>query len=277
MTKELVATNGTFDQITAKKLCVEDICVSRDQLVALLAAAGQTSASGSWTQNASTSSTPAAPPSISINGSNPAHIQVGVRTTILLLSSPAPRTPTRISASTSTRRMPRARPRVRAWYLSKRRSMRALLQPRLLKPAVKLHLLRSRLHSTNSGVITKKHGNPCTLSPPAMPENVYPSIVSAKARANRTASAFASDLICSSVFGRVFIFLTVTSTTSFPPPTSCSDQVIFARTCSSSRGPISMSTPFATAALHLCRQLYHTSPRTFRAARTESTRTPPNP
>ena len=28
----------------------------------------------------------------------------------------------------------------------------------------------------------------------------------------------------------VFMFLTVTSTTSFPPPTSCSDQVIFART-----------------------------------------------
>ena len=110
-----------------------------------------------------------------------------------------------------------------------------------------MRLLRSRFHSTNSGVITKKHGNPCTLSPPAMPENVYPSIVSAKARANCTASAFASDLSCSSVFGRVFIFLTVTSTsdvnernaeacfhipelrrskpihwftTSFPPPTS---------------------------------------------------------
>jgi hypothetical protein len=49
--------------------------------------------------------------------------------------------------------------------------------------------------------------------------------------------------------GRVFIFLTVTSTTSFPPPTSCSDEVIFARTCASSRGAISISTPFATAAL----------------------------
>ncbi len=46
----------------------------------------------------------------------------------------------------------------------------------------------------------------------------------------RTASALASDLSWSSVFGRVFMFLTVTSTTSFPPPISCSDQVIFART-----------------------------------------------
>jgi hypothetical protein len=36
-----------------------------------------------------------------------------------------------------------------------------------------------------------------------------------------TASALASDLSWSAVFGRVFMFLTVTSTTSFPPPTSC--------------------------------------------------------
>ena len=62
------------------------------------------------------------------------------------------------------------------------------------------------------------------------PKRRYFSIVSAKARTKRTASALASDLSWSSVFGRVFMFFTVTSTTSFPPPTSCSDQVIFART-----------------------------------------------
>jgi hypothetical protein len=39
-----------------------------------------------------------------------------------------------------------------------------------------------------------------------------------------------SDLSWSAVFGRAFMFLTVTSTTSFPLPKSCSDRVIFART-----------------------------------------------
>jgi Chaperone of endosialidase len=79
VTKELVATNGTFDHLTAKTLCVEDICVSRDQLAALLAAAGQSGASSSWTQSSTASTMPAtsSSPVISVNGNNPAHINVG--------------------------------------------------------------------------------------------------------------------------------------------------------------------------------------------------------
>ena len=52
------------------------MCVTRDQLAALLATAGQTG-SNSWTQGSNALSTAAAPPTISINGNNPAHINIG--------------------------------------------------------------------------------------------------------------------------------------------------------------------------------------------------------
>ena len=76
MTKELVATNGTFDQISAKKLCVEDVCVTRGQFLAMVAVAGQSGTSATWTQSSDAASS-TTPPIIQINGNNPAHIQVG--------------------------------------------------------------------------------------------------------------------------------------------------------------------------------------------------------
>ena len=76
MTKELVATNGTFDQISAKKLCVEDVCVTRGQFLAMVAVAGQSGTSATWTRSSDAASS-TTPPIIQINGNNPAHIQVG--------------------------------------------------------------------------------------------------------------------------------------------------------------------------------------------------------
>ena len=80
-TRELTFTRAQGDEIDTNTgkfriLCVEDLCVTRDQLAALLATAGQTG-SNSWTQGSNALSTAAAPPTISINGNNPAHINIG--------------------------------------------------------------------------------------------------------------------------------------------------------------------------------------------------------
>jgi hypothetical protein len=78
------ATNGITDlfagTVHAHKLCADDICVTRDQLAALLAGqAASAAASGgasSSSQSNDTSTTSDTPPVITINGDNPAYISV---------------------------------------------------------------------------------------------------------------------------------------------------------------------------------------------------------
>jgi hypothetical protein len=97
VTKELVATNGTFDQVNTNRLCVKKsdgtpVCVTGDQLSALLsqsAAVGFANPSPANTSTptdnqlenpapgGATTTDPATPPVISISGNNPAHINVG--------------------------------------------------------------------------------------------------------------------------------------------------------------------------------------------------------
>lgn len=80
-TKELTFTRATGDEINANtvkahQLCVDDVCVTKDQLKAMLAGAAQPSTAGSG-GNPTTSTPDTTPPTITINGSNPAHIPVG--------------------------------------------------------------------------------------------------------------------------------------------------------------------------------------------------------
>ncbi|WP_424363074.1 immunoglobulin-like domain-containing protein [Methylocystis parvus] len=78
-TKELIATNGTFQHVRAGDVCVDrsdgtPVCITGDQLAALLAAAGQQTVP---TPLLTPLSTPIIPPVIQVNGANPAVIQVG--------------------------------------------------------------------------------------------------------------------------------------------------------------------------------------------------------
>jgi len=80
------ATNITAHQVTADELCANTsggtaVCITGDQLAAILAATGQTSStqpsgqgSGSVGEQATSSETP---PVIQVNGDNPAIVQVG--------------------------------------------------------------------------------------------------------------------------------------------------------------------------------------------------------
>ena len=86
VTKELVATNITADQIhfnnaqgqklSTQQLCVGQTCVTESQLAAVLAATGQSSAD-SPSQTTDANSSAPTPPVIQITGENPAHIHVG--------------------------------------------------------------------------------------------------------------------------------------------------------------------------------------------------------
>jgi hypothetical protein len=69
----------TADDITANnELCIGKTCVTETQLQALLASTNQSPAGGSTSSsNTASSTTPDTPPVISINGDNPAIIQVG--------------------------------------------------------------------------------------------------------------------------------------------------------------------------------------------------------
>jgi hypothetical protein len=77
-TRELTFTRATGDEIDAKKLCLQksdgsNMCVTGDQLAAALSGAN-TSAPANI---ASTPSPITTPPIITINGNNPAHVNVG--------------------------------------------------------------------------------------------------------------------------------------------------------------------------------------------------------
>lgn len=88
-TKELTFTRATGDEIDIQKaqtheLCIDDVCMTRDQLLAVLAGTSATSAVPADAGGSSDSTTPdtpttpdTTPPVIAINGSNPAHITVG--------------------------------------------------------------------------------------------------------------------------------------------------------------------------------------------------------
>ena len=65
------------DKVQTGELCVQDVCVTRDQLAAVLATAPRSPAPASSSTSTATSSFPTTPPVISINGNNPAHINVG--------------------------------------------------------------------------------------------------------------------------------------------------------------------------------------------------------
>ena len=71
--RDIYATNGTFNRVTAQALCAEDICVTRDQLAAVLAIIGQTS--GSPSANAPAGAPQ--PPIIELNGNASSTIEVG--------------------------------------------------------------------------------------------------------------------------------------------------------------------------------------------------------
>ena len=76
-TKELTFTRATGDEIDAKKLCLQksdgtNVCVTGDQLAAAL---GGTNAGGGASNTTPTPDT--TPPVITINGDNPAHINIG--------------------------------------------------------------------------------------------------------------------------------------------------------------------------------------------------------
>jgi hypothetical protein len=96
---------------------------------------------------------------------------------------------------------------------------------------------------TNIGASTLQNEASCLSYRPILTFSPQPSIVSANARANRTASATASVLSSCALFGAALLFRTVTSIMSVLPPTSCSRQLILARTWSSSSGCNSMATP----------------------------------
>ena len=92
-TKQLAFVRGTGDSIAVntvqtKQLCIDDVCVTKTQLQAMLAVAGSSSSSGgsssSSGSSSSTSTPPVAtstpdttPPTITISGANPAHVAVG--------------------------------------------------------------------------------------------------------------------------------------------------------------------------------------------------------
>ncbi len=78
-TKELIFTRATGDEIDVQRLCIGSTCVTEDQLKSVLA--GTNVVSGSTPPSSSSSSattTPdTTPPVITLNGDNPATIQVG--------------------------------------------------------------------------------------------------------------------------------------------------------------------------------------------------------
>jgi hypothetical protein len=86
-TKELTFTRASGDEIDVKtaivqKLCVDDVCVTRDQFKEMVAAASASnvpsSPAPSDTQTSSSTSSPdTTSPTITINGDNPAHSNVG--------------------------------------------------------------------------------------------------------------------------------------------------------------------------------------------------------
>ena len=80
-TKELTFVRAEGDYLTVRKLfCLDDVCVTRNQFAAMLAAANQAASpsgpSGQGSGNNSTTSS-STPPVITIAGNNPAHITVG--------------------------------------------------------------------------------------------------------------------------------------------------------------------------------------------------------
>jgi hypothetical protein len=74
-TTDLHYTRASGDEITTKKLCVEDVCVTRDQFLRMVEGAGQAAAVASASGAAEGPDTE--PPVITINGNNPATLQVG--------------------------------------------------------------------------------------------------------------------------------------------------------------------------------------------------------
>jgi hypothetical protein len=77
-TKELTFTRATGDEIDAKKLCLQksdgtNVCVTGDQFAAAIAGASSPSSPPS----SSAPSPDTTPPTVTINGDNPAHIHVG--------------------------------------------------------------------------------------------------------------------------------------------------------------------------------------------------------
>jgi hypothetical protein len=77
-TNQLTFVRGQGNEIDVQKLCIGSTCVTEDQLKAILSSANQSPASGSTSSSDSsaTSSEVNTPPVISINGNNPAIVQV---------------------------------------------------------------------------------------------------------------------------------------------------------------------------------------------------------
>lgn len=72
-THELVADNGSFHRVKTGELCVDDICVTREQFAAMVAAAGQ--AAGASPLSISTSAPQA--PVVELNGNASSTIELG--------------------------------------------------------------------------------------------------------------------------------------------------------------------------------------------------------
>jgi hypothetical protein len=83
--KDLAAKVAGFDtEVKTKKLCLDDVCVTKDQLQALLTGSGVSGVGGSSSGGGSTgtttnsgTTTDTVAPTIVLNGNNPAEIQVG--------------------------------------------------------------------------------------------------------------------------------------------------------------------------------------------------------
>jgi hypothetical protein len=71
-TKELTFTRPSGDELTLHTLCLDDVCVTKDQLKSILASAGAASTPPINSAQA-TSSPDTTPPVVTINGENPAH------------------------------------------------------------------------------------------------------------------------------------------------------------------------------------------------------------
>lgn len=78
-TNQLTFVRGQGSEVDVQTLCIGSTCITESQLKALLASANQAAADGSSPSNDSnaTSSSPDTPPVISVNGDNPAVVQVG--------------------------------------------------------------------------------------------------------------------------------------------------------------------------------------------------------
>jgi hypothetical protein len=78
-TNQLTFVRGQGTEVDVQTLCIGSTCITENQLKALLASADQAAGDSSSSSNDSnaTSSAPSTPPVISVNGDNPAIVQVG--------------------------------------------------------------------------------------------------------------------------------------------------------------------------------------------------------